>query len=95
MTMPDAGAHHRRPLAIAAAVLGLVLLVVELPFYLAAGLVAPLWAVIVGVVFWVLLATLGVFWFRRHPYWVLGLPVVGAAFWLGLASLGEVLGWTA
>lgn len=72
------------------------MMVLILPYYLAAGLVAPLWAVIVLVVVWVLLFGLGVAWFRRAPYRVLALPFVAVLIWFGGVSLGEwLLGWTA
>ncbi len=79
-----------------AAGLGLLLMIVTLPYYLAAGLVAPLWAVIVLVAFWVLLFVLGIAWFRRAPFRVLALPFVAALTWIAVVTLGErLLGWTA
>ena len=65
-------------------------------FYVSAGLVAPLWAVIGLVIIWVALVVLGIFWFRRHPFRVLVLPVVAVVVWFGVITLGEqLLGWTA
>jgi len=65
-------------------------------FYVSAGLVAPLWAVIGLVIVWLSLVVLGVVWFRRHPLRVLVLPVVAVAVWFGVITLGErLLGWTA
>ncbi len=76
--------------------IALALVVALAPFFLASGLVAPLWAVIIFSVVWVGLVGLGVRWVRRHPLRVLPLPFVAAALWIGGVSLGEaLLGWTA
>ena len=65
-------------------------------FYVSAGLVAPLWAVIGLVIIWVSLVVVGLRWFRRHPLRVLVLPVVAVVVWFGVITLGErLLGWTA
>ena len=80
---------------IAAAVAMLALLALA-PFYFAAGLMAPGWAVVLLVVIWVALFVLGVVWFRRRPLWTLPLPVVALIVWWGGLSAGEaLLGWTA
>jgi hypothetical protein len=72
------------------------LLLATAPFFVAGGLLAPLWAVIILCAVWVGLVGLAVRWFRRHPLRVLPLPVVAAAVWVGGLSLGEaLLGWTA
>lgn len=78
------------------AALGMLLLLVALPFYLASGLMAPLWAIVVLLMVWVVLFVLGIRWFARHPYRVLVLPVVAAAIWFAAMTAGEaLLGWTA
>lgn len=65
-------------------------------FYVSAGLVAPLWAVILLVIIWVALVVVGIRWFRRHPLRVLALPLVAVIIWFGVITLGEqLLGWTA
>ncbi|HEY5980896.1 MAG TPA: hypothetical protein VIT41_14835 [Microlunatus sp.] len=65
-------------------------------FYVSAGLVAPLWAVIGLMIIWVALVVVGILWFRRHPLRVLVLPVVAVAVWFAVITLGErLLGWTA
>jgi len=65
-------------------------------FYVSAGLVAPLWAVILLMMFWVALVVVGVLWFRRRPFLVLILPVLAVLVWFGALTLGErLLGWTA
>ena len=65
-------------------------------FYLASGLVAPLWAVIALMAIWIGLVVIGIIWFRRHPLRVLALPVAAAAIWWTVITLGErLLGWTA
>lgn len=79
-----------------AAGLGMVLLLGAFPFFLSAGLVAPVWAVVVLDACWLALFALGLWWFRVHPYRVLVLPLVAAALWLTAMAAGEtVLGWTA
>lgn len=66
------------------------------PFFFAAGLVAPLWAVVGFILVWVSLFVLGCLWFRRKPLRTLLLPVAAAAVWIGGMSAGEAwLGWTA
>ena len=71
-------------------------LLAQAPFFFAAGLVAPGWAVVLLVAVWLALVALGVAWFRRRPWWVLPLPVLAAAIWFGGMSAGEAfLGWTA
>ncbi|MET1006238.1 MAG: hypothetical protein ABWX96_11850 [Propionibacteriaceae bacterium] len=80
---------------IGAGVAMLALLVLA-PFFLASGLVAPLWAVIVLCAIWVALFVTGILWFKRRPLWTLPLPVVAVLIWLGGVSAGEaLLGWTA
>lgn len=65
-------------------------------YYLASGLVAPLWAVVALMAFWVALVVLAVVWFRRHPWRVPLLPVVAVVVWFVLITLGErLLGWAA
>lgn len=65
-------------------------------YYLVSGLMAPIWAVIGLLAFWVFLVVLGIRWFRLHPLRVLLLPVIAAVVWYGVMSLGDVLlGWTA
>ena len=65
-------------------------------FYVSAGLVAPLWAVILLLIIWVVLVVIGVVWFRRRPFLVLLLPVIAVLVWFGVITLGEqLLGWTA
>jgi hypothetical protein len=78
-----------------AAVAGMVLMLILLPFYLASGLLAPYWAVALLVMVWLGLFLLGVVWFRRHPFLVLLLPVVAVGVWLLVMIAGESLfGWT-
>lgn len=65
-------------------------------FYLASGLVAPLWAVALLGVWWLALAYVVVRLVRRRSYLVLLVPVVAAATWLVVMGFGgAVLGWTA
>ncbi len=76
-------------------VLALVAMLVLAPFFLASGLMAPGWAVVVFSVIWVALFVLGCLWIRRKPLWVIPVPFVAAAIWLGGMSAGGAwLGWT-
>jgi hypothetical protein len=75
--------------------IGVALLGVLLPFYLASGLLAPLWAIILLMLVWALLFALAIRWFRSYPYRVILLPVAAAAIWFATMSAGEAwLGWT-
>ena len=74
---------------------GMVLMLAALPFFVSAGLLAPMWAVVVLDALWLALFALGLWWFRGHPYRVLALPFVAAALWLAAITAGEAfLGWT-
>jgi hypothetical protein len=78
------------------AAVAVLALLVQAPFFFSAGLVAPAWAVVLLVLVWLALVVLAVVWFRRHPWWVVPLPVVAALVWFGGISAGEaLLGWTA
>jgi hypothetical protein len=76
--------------------IGLVAHLAMLVWYLASGLVAPLWAVVVLLLVWALLLALGIWLWVRRPALVLLVPVAAAAIWFGAISAGEhFLGWTA
>ena len=78
------------------AAVALLALLALAPFFLAAGLMAPGWAVVLLVGLWLGLLVLGLVWFRGRPWWVVPLPVVALAIWFGALSAGEAfLGWTA
>lgn len=78
------------------AVVGVVGLLATTPFYIASGLVAPLWAILLLWVFWLALATLALRWFRARPWLVLLLPFVAAGIWWLSLTLGEnLLNWQA
>ncbi len=65
-------------------------------FYVASGLLAPLWAVALLLLAWVGLAFLAVRVHRRRGAWSLLVPVAAAALWFAVISLGgALLGWTA
>jgi hypothetical protein len=64
-------------------------------WFLATGLMAPLWAVIAFLTIWLILVVLGCVWIRRHPWRVLLLPVIAAAVLFGgLRAGATLLGWT-
>ncbi len=65
-------------------------------FYLASGLVAPLWAVIVLDVWWIVLAVVLVRMAMRRSWWTPLVPLVALATWYLVLWIGnDVLGWTA
>jgi hypothetical protein len=64
-------------------------------FYLASGLLAPLWAVAGLAIIWIVLAALAVWQWRTRPGWVIATPFCAAAIWFTVLWLGDVfLGWT-
>ena len=82
-----------RTLGAVVALLGLALLA---PFFLASGLMAPGWAVVLLVGVWVGFVVVAALRFRRRPWWLVLLPVGAALVWFGAMSAGEAwLGWTA
>lgn len=63
-------------------------------FYLATGLVAPVWGVGLLLLIWLGLAIWG--YTNRQRAVVILVPVVAAAVWFVVLTLGEsLLGWTA
>ncbi|MBZ2197554.1 hypothetical protein [Occultella gossypii] len=86
--------RRAHPFETVVASLGLLLMVAQLPFYVAAGVVAPTWGALVLSVAWVTLFTLGLRWYRDHPSWVLLVPVLAAAVWITSVTVVEpYLGW--
>ncbi|EAP99422.1 hypothetical protein JNB_04600 [Janibacter sp. HTCC2649] len=86
----------RRLLERVVATLGVLGLVAALPFYVSSGLVAPLWAIVVLLLIWAVLAVCSVRWFTRRPWVVLLLPFIAAAVWFATITFGEqVLDWQA
>lgn len=78
------------------ATVGVLGLLATLPFYLASGLVAPLWAIVVLWLIWLSLGLVALQWFTRRPWVVLVLPLVAFGIWWLVITLGEqALGWTA
>jgi hypothetical protein len=69
---------------------------VTLFLYGASGLVAPVWAVVVLLLLWLVMFVLSCRWFMTRPYRVMALPVVALAVWFAAILAGEaLLGWTA
>ena len=96
--MASSGAVRSRPSNLSYLVGGLALAVLAAMsiLFFAAGLMAPLWAVIVFSAIWVTIFVLGCLWIRRHPLRVVILPVIAALIWFGGMTAGEqLLGWTA
>jgi hypothetical protein len=97
MSTPEVGRDVGRVLSYVAGWLGIAGMLALAPFFLASGLMAPLWAVVVLMLLWGCLSALGILLLvRRRPLWALPIPVVALGLWLLVMSLGEVfLGWTA
>jgi VIT1/CCC1 family predicted Fe2+/Mn2+ transporter len=77
------------------AALALAAMLALAPFFLASGLMAPGWAVVLFIAVWLVLFVLGCLWIRRRPLRVLPLPLVAAAIWYGgMSAGGGLLGWT-
>ncbi|SED72837.1 hypothetical protein [Ruania alba] len=70
---------------------GMLLMIAQVPFFLSIGILAPLTGRVVLIAAWLLLATLGLHWFRDHPARVLGLAMVMGVFWYTAGVLAE--GW--
>ncbi|MEX5302656.1 hypothetical protein [Kocuria sabuli] len=86
----------KQPWFVAAVVIAVLTHLVIGYFYLASGLMAPLWAVSLLLVWWLVLVYAVVRLARRRSYLVLLVPVVAAATWFVVMGLGgAVLGWTA
>ena len=87
---------NRRILERVVATLGVLGLFAVLPFFVASGLAAPLWAVALLLAFWLALLVTAIRQFTRHPWPILAMPFVAAAVWWLTMTLGEsVLGWQA
>lgn len=77
-------------------VVGVLLHLVGAWFVLAAGLVAPPWAIVVLGVVWVGAWVPLVRGVRVRARWVPLVPIGFALFWFALLNLGEItFGWTA
>lgn len=86
----------RRLLQRSASTVGVLGLFAVLPFYAAAGLSAPLYAVALLLAFWLALLTTAIRWFTRWPWAILAMPFAAAAVWWLTMTLGEsFLGWQA
>lgn len=65
-------------------------------FYLASGLVAPVWAILILWIIWLALAWYGLRLARAGSYLVLVVPLVAGAIWYLVLTVGEqALGWQA
>ena len=63
---------------------------------LASGLVAPLWAVVLMTVVWLVAFVVATRWFMHHPWRVAVLPVGVLAVWLAAVAAGAAfLDWNA
>jgi hypothetical protein len=100
MSNTAAGTHSgpagriARILVVAAA--GVAQLVVLVPFTVASGLLAPLWAIVLFYVLWLVAAFVLVRLARRRPFVTPLVPVANAALlWLAISAGEAWLGWTA
>lgn len=97
MSSPSAERTGARPVGplVLAVLAALAHLVVGF-FYLVSGLVAPLWAIVALLVWWVVLAWWLVRLALRRSWWTPAVPVVAFGTWVAVLTLGErLLGWTA
>lgn len=93
---PSTPDQKRDWLPLALGCLGILLHLAVGIFYLAAGLVAPLPAVIVFWVIWIALLVLGLWLLRRSPLWALLVPVAALVIFFAGITLGQIVfGWTA
>ena len=70
--------------------------VVGLIFFAAAGLVAPLYGIIILAIGWSLLLLQAIRWWSSRPRLVILIPIVTFAYWFVVVSFGSrFLGWTA
>jgi hypothetical protein len=95
-TQDSRAAAGGRGLRIAAVVVAAAMqLVVLVPFTVASGLLAPLWAIVGFYVLWLAGAVVLVVTARRRPLATPLVPIANAALlWLGLTLGGLLLGWT-
>ena len=96
MTEPT---HPRTGQPLWALILGFVGIAAHLVvgyFYLAAGLVAPLYGIVIFWILWAALLGLAIWLVRRHPLWILAIPIVAVGVLFGGIALGgALLGWSA
>lgn len=92
---PTPASRLRAGLGLACALVGLLLMVLQVPFFISIALPAPLPARIGLGALWLLEFTLGVHWRASRPAVPLLLAVVMAASWylLGVVA-APYLGWT-
>ncbi|TRY20228.1 hypothetical protein FOJ82_05035 [Tessaracoccus rhinocerotis] len=77
-------------------IVGLVAHLVVGYIYLTVGLVTPMPWYALFLLVWAALLVLGIVLLRRHPLWVLLVPVLAFGLLVGGVSLGGAfLGWTA
>jgi hypothetical protein len=70
--------------------------IVGLIYFVAAGLMAPLYGIIILDIGWSLLLLLAIRLWNRRPRLIILIPVAAFAYWLAIMSLGgALLGWTA
>ncbi len=85
-----------RRVPVAAGWVGLVLMLVPLYWFIASGLLAPLWAIVALLALWTGALLWAIRSRRRRPWMVLALPFALMVFWIAFISAGEAwLGWTA
>jgi hypothetical protein len=87
---------HGRALRVAAVAAAAVFqFVVLVPFTVASGLVAPLWAVVMLFAIWATAVAGLVLLARNRPFATLLVPITNMALWWLVMTIGErFLGWT-
>jgi hypothetical protein len=94
-TAPAAARRSRPVGALALAALAAVAHVVVGVFYLSSGLMAPMWAIVLLLVWWALLAAWLVRAAWRGSWWTPLAPLVAVVTWFAVMTAGEkLLGWT-
>lgn len=85
------------PLGRVLSVIGLVAHgIVGLIYFAAAGLLAPLYGIIILAIGWSLLLIQAIRWWNERPRLIILAPVVAMVWWFAVVSFGSrFLGWTA
>lgn len=69
---------------------GLALVVSSFFLYAFAGLLVPVWAVVVLLLTWLVMFVLCFVWWTPHPRWTVGLGVFAFVWWFAAVTLGGI-----
>lgn len=74
--------------------IGMTGMAIVLYVVVASGIFAPVWAIALMVVVWVVMFVVAARWFMTHPWRVAAIPVLTLGLWIGaVAAGGAFLGW--